>query len=191
MAWVNGMDRGAFFLLNTRLTSGVLDAVMPFITDKSHFIAIGAVLVLVVLARRRTDEIRSLVFVALAVAAGDLAAMELKTLVARVRPCHALEGVRLLVGCGGSYSFPSGHATNIFAAMVLLSLKYRKYSPAFLAVALMIAYSRVYVGVHYPLDVLGGAVLGSAFGAAFYELDRYATPFIDPVLGRGRTKRVE
>ncbi len=172
MGWGAGLDTGLFRALNSGLTSSVLDVVMPFITDKSHFIALGVVIIVIVLLRGKKSDIRALVFVAITVFASDFVAMQLKEVFARVRPCHALEGVRLLVGCGGSYSFPSGHATNIFAAMVFLSLRYRKYTPFFLIVAAAIAYSRVYVGVHYPLDVLGGAVLGAFFGFLFYEVDK-------------------
>jgi len=172
MGWAATLDRALFRALNSGLTSGVLDVLMPFITDKSHFIALGVVVIAIVLIRRKKSDLRALVFVAITVLVSDFVATRLKDLFARVRPCHALEGVRLLVGCGGSYSFPSGHATNIFAAMVFLSLRYKKYAPLFIAVAVAVAYSRVYVGVHYPLDVLGGAVLGTFFGFIFFEAER-------------------
>jgi undecaprenyl-diphosphatase len=172
MDWVAGLDRGLFRTLNSGLAWGPLDVVMPFITDKSHFIALGVVVIAVLVIKGKKSDLRALVFVALTVLVSDFAATQLKDVFARVRPCQALTGVRLLVGCGGSYSFPSGHATNIFAAMVFLSLRYRKYAPFFIAAAVAVAYSRVYVGVHYPLDVLGGAVLGSFFGFLFYEAER-------------------
>ncbi len=172
MAWLLRFDRSLFTLLNGRLTSPVLDAVMPFITDKSHFIGIGIIFILLVLLRGKKSEIRTLILVAITVMLSDYAAVLLKELFGRIRPCHALTGVRLLVGCGGSYSFPSGHATNIFSSMVLLSLRYKKYRPFFIAIAVAIAYSRVYVGVHYPLDVLGGALLGALVALAFDWADR-------------------
>jgi len=180
-----GLDTTLFRAINSGLTSPVLDVLMPFITDKSHFIALGVVIIVIVLLRGRKSDLRALVFVAITVLVSDFIAMELKLVFARVRPCHALEGVRLLAGCGGSYSFPSGHATNIFAAMVFLSLRYRKYSPLFLIIAAAVAYSRVYVGVHYPLDVLGGAALGSSFGFLFYELDKKGVHALKKAMKKG------
>ena len=90
----------------------------------------------------------------------------------RLRPCHdpALrEEVRLLVECPGRYGFASGHASDTFAAATFFSLVLRRYSAhAFwlLAWAALVAYSRVYVGVHYPLDVVAGALVGVAVGGA-------------------------
>jgi len=172
MAWILRLDTGLFTLLNGTLSSSVLDVIMPFITDKSHFIALGAVLILLILLRGKKKEIRALIIVAIIILVSDFMAAHLKDVFGRIRPCHALAGVRLLAGCGGSYSFPSGHATNIFAAMVFLSLRYKKYWPFFIAVAIAIAYSRVYVGVHYPLDVLGGAILGSLVALGINWLDK-------------------
>ncbi len=88
----------------------------------------------------------------------------LKPLLSRVRPCHVLSGVHLLVGCPHSYSLPSSHAANCFSIATLFSLEYRKVVLPLMGVALLISYSRIYVGVHYPFDVLSGALLGSICG---------------------------
>lgn len=66
---------------------------------------------------------------------------------------------------------PSGHATNIFAAMVFLTARYKKFFPLFLAIAFTVAYSRVYVGVHYPLDVMAGAMLGAVLALLFTKAE--------------------
>ncbi|MFQ5428330.1 MAG: phosphatase PAP2 family protein [Thermodesulfobacteriota bacterium] len=172
MEWLSGLDTAIFFLINERLSSSVLDAVMPFITDKSHFIALGLIGVILILIKGKKAHKRTLILLAITVIISDFAAANLKELFGRVRPCHALEGVNLLVGCGGSYSFPSGHATNIFAAMVMLSLRHTKFMPFFLFAAAAVAYSRVYVGVHYPLDIIGGAILGTLVAFAIYWADK-------------------
>ena len=84
----------------------------------------------------------------------------LKEFFERIRPCNALSDVITPLGCTGSYSFPSNHAVNNFAAAVFYfklfpNLKY----PLFITASL-VAISRVYLGLHYPSDILGGAIIG-------------------------------
>lgn len=166
-------DNWLFHQANRALTSPFLDSMMPYVTEKMNFlgVVIIAAALIVILGNRR-DRI-GLVVLVLVVLSSDFVCALLKDLFTRLRPCNAME-VRLLVGCGSSYSFPSGHATNIFAAMVFLTLRYRKFFPLFLFIAFTVAYSRVYVGVHYPLDVLGGAVLGSVMAVIFTEGEKRA-----------------
>ncbi len=90
----------------------------------------------------------------------------LKPLVARVRPSNALpEGAfRLLVGKSSAFSFPSAHAANSAAVATVVSWRWPRFAALAFALAALIAYSRVYVGLHYPGDVVGGAVLGIMCG---------------------------
>ena len=94
------------------------------------------------------------------------------------RPCNALSDVRLLVGCTKSFSFPSGHATNAFAVATYLSYNYRRYFPCFFFMAVIIAYSRIYVGVHYPLDVASGALVGGIGALLAIEADKKFSPVV-------------
>ena len=110
----------------------------------------------------------SLVVVALS---NPLSVRVLKPFFGRFRPCHPeffIEGGRFLLGYEHSYAFPSAHATNVFAQAAYFSLVYRKCTPWFFVFAALIGYSRIYVGVHYPLDVLFGMVCGCAVGGAVY-----------------------
>lgn len=172
MEALKNFDTALFHLLNGRLTNRVFDAVMPFVTDLDNFIVIIAISVVGLFVFGRGKGRWSVALLVVAVAAGDLTAGLIKDIFARVRPCHDLDGVRLLIGCGGAFSFPSAHATNITAAMGVLSTRYRKLSPAFLFIAVLVSYSRVYVGVHYPLDVAAGFVLGGAIALGIFEADR-------------------
>lgn len=171
MSMIQRFDAGAFRAINGAVYP-VLDVVMPFITNKANFYGVIIFAVAVILVKERKKGAQGLGFLIMAVLLSDFIANLLKHAVGRLRPCNAFDGVRLLVGCTGSFSFPSGHATTIFAAMVFLSVRYKRYAPAFMAMAVSVAYSRVYVGVHYPLDTVGGALLGASVALVFAEADR-------------------
>jgi undecaprenyl-diphosphatase len=103
----------------------------------------------------------------------------LKEFFERVRPCNALTDAITPVGCAGGFSFPSNHALNNFAAAVFLLRLFPAYKWIFLIVATLISISRIYLGVHYPSDVIGGALIGVAFGYLFsigaLKLEEYFT----------------
>lgn len=98
----------------------------------------------------------------------------------RLRPCHEpgiMDQVRLVKkSCGGLYSFFSGHASNSFALATLYFFTFKKALPKgrflLFGLAVLIAYSRVYIGVHYPLDIFFGALFGLASGMLFHRLGR-------------------
>ena len=94
--------------------------------------------------------------------------MLIKNLVARPRPYRVLENLTILIKEPGEYSFPSGHTASSFAAaVVLFMLLPRKYGVPAMIMAFLIGISRLYVGVHYPTDVMAGMVMGTllAIGA--------------------------
>jgi len=91
----------------------------------------------------------------------------LKNWVARIRPYEVIEGLKILVPAEHSFSFPSGHTTNSFAAgWVIYKMAPKKYGAWALALAIIIAFSRLFVGVHYPTDVLGGFIIGCGTATA-------------------------
>jgi undecaprenyl-diphosphatase len=118
----------------------------------------------VALVERRA---KPFVLVLLAVAAADGLAGVLKVIVGSNRP-----GDPGLVSIPHSHSFPSGHTATAFAGATVLSAFVPRAAPAFFILAAAIGYSRLYVGVHYPLDVLGGAVLGIATALLLLAIDR-------------------
>jgi len=124
----------------------------------------------------------TLVLTVVAVALADWSAAGIKALVDRPRPPLRYPEPKTLVPVPHDASFPSGHAATSFAAATMLSLAFPRFAPALLLLAAAVAFSRVYVGVHYPLDVIGGAALGALIAIALRRLvtgrlqSRQATP---------------
>ena len=86
----------------------------------------------------------------------------IKPLIARLRPCHeaALTWIRTIDGCGGKYGFPSSHAANTFGMAMLIGSFYKSAKYYLYPIAALVSLSRVYLGMHYPSDILGGAIYG-------------------------------
>ncbi len=168
------MDTQLFTLINRGMANPLFDVLMPALTHRGYLLVVPiAVYILYRGARTPAPSGRTFFRTALAAVLLALVAFPLtdflsdwcKPLFARPRPCQVLEGVRLLVGCSPSFSFPSGHATTSFAYALPLFLLTRPFirfgwRTAPLAIAAAVAFSRPYVGVHYPSDVLAGALLG-------------------------------
>jgi undecaprenyl-diphosphatase len=108
----------------------------------------------------------------IAVALADWSAMGLKALFDRERPPLRYAEPDPLVRTPQDGSFPSGHAATSFAAATILSFAYPRFAPFLFVLAAAVGWSRVYVGVHYPLDILGGAVLGALVAIALRQLVR-------------------
>jgi undecaprenyl-diphosphatase len=114
--------------------------------------------------------------VVLAGAVADLTSYLLKLAIPRARPSTVYARPDPLVHAPHDHSFPSGHAATSFACATTLTFFAPRLAPAFFVLAAAIAWSRVYVGVHYPLDVLGGACLGLLVAAAVAVIARRPLP---------------
>jgi undecaprenyl-diphosphatase len=97
----------------------------------------------------------------------DLTAIAIKAIVTRPRPYLTVPEADPLFGGTLGSSFPSGHAATAFAGAVILTMLVRRAVPLLFVLAALVAFSRVYVGVHYPLDVVGGAAVGAAVAVMF------------------------
>ena len=167
-------DKALFIQLNSKCTNPVFDTLLPYFRDSVFWAPLYLfVLVFIALNFGIKGLWWSLAFICTVALTDVIGARVLKEGFERLRPCQDPEfsvHVRLLLKhCSGSYSFVSNHAANHFGIATFSYLTFRglfrKWMYLAFVWAIFIAYAQVYVGVHYPLDVLGGAVLGILMGS--------------------------
>jgi undecaprenyl-diphosphatase len=184
---IQSVDTQFLLFVNHQLANPLFDILMPALSKQGYLLVIPFLLAVFARgAELRNKEGKTYLVAAiwtfLIACAATYLAFEveswMKDAVMRVRPCRAIEGIRLIIPCPKSFSMPSGHALSSFAFAVPLFYLTREYIVSFgrlypLILASLIAFSRIYLGVHYPTDVLVGAILGAAIGltlAILYEL---------------------
>lgn len=166
-----GIDLYLFKLFNQAFVNPVFDVIMPIITKEKYLLPVYAIALFILIWKGgRRGQIVALLLIITVVISDQFSSSVIKNLVGRLRPCHELIDVRLLITCGSGKSFPSSHAVNNFAAAVLLSGFFKRYWYVFVSIAIIIAYTRVYCGVHYPSDVIAGAIIGAMIGYLCYKL---------------------
>ena len=161
----------SFYFINHGLDNRLFDIVMPCITDFGSVIAWFIILGLMfVFGGQKTRKIAFLGVMALLIS--NIVVYSLKFIVAEPRPFLTLANVDLLVHAEETYSFPSGHAASSFAAAFVIGCKYKlnlkgkSYSLLYplMIFAAVVGFSRIYIGVHYPYDVVVGAIIGILSG---------------------------
>lgn len=176
------LDKDLFLFLNS-LGSSRWDGFWLFVTNKFSAIPIYAILLFLTyraLGLRRT--IIAVLAVGLMILVTDQLSNFFKYGVQRLRPCHdpTLQDLVRLVkkSCGGKYSYFSAHAGNNFALAFffssLLKTKYRYIGILLAFWAVLVSYSRIYIGVHFPLDIITGALIGLIFSWLFLKLAIFA-----------------
>ncbi|MFM8771966.1 MAG: phosphatase PAP2 family protein [Candidatus Kapaibacterium sp.] len=176
-------DIHAFLFVNKNLSNDLFDVVMPIVTTTKNWLPIFLVSMgLLVLRgyRSRTEggnrPILCAVVLVLSVAAADqLSHRLLKETIQRARPYQTLSEVHQLVGSGGG-SFPSNHAMNSAIIAVILSTFFPRLRIVWWSYAAVIGFSRMYCGVHYPSDVLGGYVIGVLWALLVLNVVRHRWP---------------
>jgi undecaprenyl-diphosphatase len=172
-------DKELFLFLNS-LNHPYMDEIMLLVSNKFFWIPLYFLLLLLIIKKYGLKPLLIILPVAaLIIAASDIVSTQLfKELIKRYRPCHN-EDIRHLVhlpgNCGGLHGFISSHASNSFAIALITGLLLRgKVLYLMLLWALLVSYSRIYLGVHYPADILGGAILGSllAWGGTDFMLKK-------------------
>ena len=154
------------------LSSPFMDSVMQFITFLGNagwiWIASGIILSIIPKTRKIGFTVcLSLIFSVL------ICNVTLKPLIARTRPYDLVEGIKLIIDAPSDYSFPSGHTSASFAAAISIFIHNKRYGIIAVVTAFLISFSRLYLYVHFPTDVLAGAIIGSACAVLGYYSIKY------------------
>jgi len=177
---LNSLDITLFRFINGSMQNPVFDVVMPFLTDLNKqrivLVLVAATLLWMVLRGSFRVRLSVILLIVTIIVSDQLSSSVIKYWLERPRPCQYLHNVHLLVSCGSGYSFPSSHAVNNFAAAIILAFFFPRMKWWVFGFAVTVAFSRIYVGVHYPADVLGGSIIGLACGGFilffYYWLER-------------------
>jgi undecaprenyl-diphosphatase len=168
MEFLYSIDLAIFYFVNHSLSTGFLDKFFSTITDVNKWYIAYIILAGIAFFKGgMRGKILVLGLILLIVVTDQTGFRILKELFERARPCRALSDAITPIGCAGGYSFPSNHALNNFAAASFISRLFPNYKWVVFTVASLIALSRVYLGVHYPSDILAGILIGAAFGYLF------------------------
>jgi undecaprenyl-diphosphatase len=164
------LDTQLLLFINHGLVNPVFDVLMPALSLQGYLLVLPFLIYMVVQEVRQKEghgmtAVWAILIACLAFYLTVFVEGWMKEAIARVRPCRTLEGIRLILPCPRSNSMPSGHAISSFAfAMPLFLLTRSSLRLAWrlfpVVLASLIAFSRLYLGVHYPTDVLAGALLG-------------------------------
>ena len=174
------IDVVLFRFCNQTLANPVFDFIMPPITNWNQS-AIGITVFVLIwlfifIGGGKRGRIAAILLIPLIFISDQLSSSVIKEIVARPRPCHEINGamilsdMRLLVPCGSGYSFPSSHAVNNFAFATFMTLFYNRIWYLFFSYAGLMGFSRMSVGVHYPSDILGGAIIGAILALIIFIL---------------------
>jgi len=170
------LDHQVFLWINHGLSSEFLDMVLIPLRHKMFWIPLYIFLIVFIYQNFEKSKWFLFLSIIVCITISDITSSRLiKKNVERLRPCNQEQlDVRSKVPCSYGYSFTSSHATNHFAISVLLFLVFGfwKYRILFVLWAALIAFAQVYVGLHFPLDVIAGAIVGTVLGwTSFYFYD--------------------
>ncbi|MCJ8209983.1 phosphatase PAP2 family protein [Mucilaginibacter sp. RS28] len=174
------LDRHGFYLINHEMSNAFFDWLMPILRNARFWIPLYIFIIIFTTWKYKKQGVVVILLLAITVGVADFTSATLiKKTVRRIRPCNDValkDSVTDRVGCGTGYSFPSTHATDHFSIALFLSLvfhkRWRRVWFWTILWAASISFAQVYVGVHYPVDVICGAVYGSLIGFIFATINK-------------------
>lgn len=168
-------DQSLFTLINGKWTNSLFDSIMPWVRTSNNWIPLYFLVLGYVIYKQKGKAWKWVLMAAINVTLSDqISSSIFKPFFHRLRPCadpQIMHQARLLLDhCSGGFSFTSSHAANHFGFAMFLFLTipspYKKFQYLFFAWAALISYAQVYVGVHYPIDVIAGGLIGLMVGWA-------------------------
>ena len=157
------IDFKLLIILNQKISNSLFDLIMPVITNEAYWrIPILCLIIYLLFFNQKKGKIVLLLLI-ISLGINDyICGSIIKPNIARLRPSHEfLEYINLLVPRGGKWSMPSNHASNMFVLATIISTFYSKIKSGIFFIAILVSFSRIYVGVHYPMDVFVGASIGT------------------------------
>ncbi|HEV2694046.1 MAG TPA: glycosyltransferase family 39 protein, partial [Verrucomicrobiae bacterium] len=168
MHWLLSIDHALFHFINSTLSNPLFDWLMPILSGHGVPWLPVVIIGVPVMLYFGSNRLRlCAAFMVLVVAIGDSLIIEtIKRMAERGRPCVSIPDDIVRLSCGGYHSFPSAHAANMFAVAMVAFLFYRRSAWFMFPLAAAVAFSRVYCGVHFPIDITVGAILGAGYAIA-------------------------
>jgi len=167
LAGLESIDKSFFLFINHDITNRFFDAVFPVLRELTYVVWLMFIIFFWFKKERRLALV-----LASGLIAGALFTYPLKFIIARERPYEQLESARLLTPLEIDPSFPSAHAEMSFLASTVVSRYHPEYGKYLYAFSIIVALSRVYVGVHYPADVIGGLIIGIILGRLVLYIEK-------------------
>jgi len=174
-------DHVLFEWINFRGSNSVFDAILPILRNKYFWLPTYIFIISFVIYNYGRKAYYFLIFLIGSVSLADFTSAKFfKPYFARLRPCKddGVEFINMLVECGSGYSFTSNHAANHFAISIFLYFtlgnQFKQIRPFLILWAFLVAYAQIYVGVHFPFDVLCGGLLGGIIGYGMSYIYRHS-----------------
>lgn len=185
------IDKSILYFCNHGLNNQPFTNFFSYITNVKHWYLVYVIFISLLIVKGGVKGRVAAFFTIILVVICDQGGVIIKNLVDRDRPCDVLTDLILPIGCAGAKSFPSNHALNNFAVATFFSRLYPQYTKVLFISAFLIAFSRVYLGVHYPSDILGGAILGVGAGYILSVLSLKSEDKINSLLKSRSEKKSE
>lgn len=169
------LDKTLFYFINHTLSNRLFDWIMPAVRYPQFWIPVYVFIFIFCLWRYKKQGVVIILLLAATFAISDFGSASIvKPLVKRVRPCNDPQMAATIISrvdCGSGFSFPSSHASNHFAiAIFLITVFYKRWRGIWfwcLLWASLVCFAQIYVGVHYPIDILAGVIYGTIVGYLF------------------------